>query len=849
MSSSRLFLIDGHALCYRSFYAIRELSTSTGQATNAVYGFVSTLRKILRVYKPEYMAVCFDFGKKTFRQEKFAEYKIQRPKMPEDLRSQILIIKDVIKAFHVPIFEREGYEADDIIATLTDQVSDNVEVVIVTEDKDMYQLINNHTRFFSIRKDTIAGYEDIKEKLGFEPNRIIDFIGLAGDSSDNIPGIAGIGEVTARKLINQYSSLEDIFDHLDEITPVKVREKLSQQKESAVLSKELAILYREVPLDFELEKAKVQEPNNDRLVEMFKFLEFQRLAEEYGKQALAHTEAIQIKKCETPEEIQNLIKHIEKNTRVAFFIDTENAQEMFFSLGQHSVFSVPSAKIGDLKVIFENEKILKIVYSLKNMLKVLGQQNCTIKGDVFDIMLAGYLLKPAQASFALSGLVWEFFKESLPEDSKSANAAYQLLRLYPLLLKELQDKLLIRLFEEIEMPLSEVLFKMEKEGVCLDTDLLLELSKECDLKIQQLTEQIYKQAGEKFNLNSPKQLSHILFEKLKLPVVKKTKTGFSTNEEVLLKLAKKHDVPVLILDYRQLAKLKSTYIDAFPQLINSETGRIHTEFLQTGTETGRLSSRHPNLQNIPVRTGLGRQVRKAIIPSKGNILIAADYSQIELRILAHLSGDENLIKAFQSNQDIHRYTASLMFEVDEKDVTSEMRNSAKRINFGIVYGMGAFSLSKDLQISQREAQEFIDRYFLRYPKVREFMDNEIRKCEEKGYVLTLLNRRRYIPEINNRNGSVQQFAQRQAINTPVQGTAADLMKLAMINVQKEIEKRKLKSRMTITVHDELVFDASFKEKEDVFGLIYELMENPIKLSVPVTVSIKAGKNWMEMKKI
>jgi len=673
MISSKFFLIDGHALCYRSFYAIRELSTSTGQATNAVYGFISTLRKILRNYNPEYMAVCFDFGKKTFRQQKFTEYKIQRPKMPEDLRSQIPIIKDILKAFNITVFEQEGYEADDIIATLSDQTSNHVEVVIVTEDKDMYQLVNQRVQFFSVRNDAIGSYDDIKKKLGFEPKRIVDFIGLAGDKADNIPGVVGIGEVTARKLINQYGRLEDIFNHLDEVTPVKVQEKLSKQKNSAILSKELAVLCREVPLDFDLEKVKVQEPDNNRLVEMFKTLEFQRLAEEYGTQTPTHKDMIQIKRCETTQEIQSLIKQIEKNVQVAVFIDTENPQEMFFSLGKHSVFSVPLLKGADLNPVFEDTKICKIVYSLKDMLKFLAKQNCVMKGKVFDVMLAGYLLKPAQSSFTLSGLVWEFFKESLPEDNKDANAAYQLFRLYPVLLKELEEKLLMKLFEEVELPLSEVLFKMEKEGVCLDTDLLLELSKECDLKINHLIDQVYKQAGEEFNLNSPKQLSHVLFEKLKLPVIKKTKTGFSTNEEVLLKLANKHGVPVLILDYRQLAKLKSTYIDALPQLINPETGRIHAEFLQTGTETGRLSSRHPNLQNIPVRTELGRQIRKAIIPSKGNILIAADYSQIELRILAHLSGDENLIKAFQSGQDIHQYTASLMFEVNEKEVTPEVQ--------------------------------------------------------------------------------------------------------------------------------------------------------------------------------
>jgi len=434
--------------------------------------------------------------------------------------------------------------------------------------------------------------------------------------------------------------------------------------------------------------------------------------------------------------------------------------------------------------------------------------------------------------------------------TKRMQEARAIFNLQPRLFKDLKDKSLLELFEKIEIPLTYVLSQMESHGVRVDVDLLASLSKECGSSIKKLEIKIYNIAGEEFNLNSSKQLSQILFVKLKLPVIKKTKTGFSTNEEVLTKLAKDHEVPSLVLEYRQLAKLKSTYIDALPKLVNSKTGRIHAEFDQIGAETGRLSSRHPNLQNIPIRTELGRQIRKAILPSENNlIMVAADYSQIELRILAHLSKDKNLMKAFKEDQDIHTYTSSLMFDVKLEDVTPQMRDSAKRVNFGIIYGMSAFGLAKDLKISNNEAQDFIDKYFLRYPNVKKFMDEEIKKCEDKGYVLTLLNRRRYIPEINNKNIGIRQFAQRQAINTPVQGSAADLIKMAMVNVQNEIEKRSLSSRMLITVHDELVFDVTKEEKEEMFELIKELMEHPLELSVPIKVSIKTGPNWLDMKEI
>ncbi len=858
MANDKLFLIDGHALCYRAFYSGMELSTSKGQATNAVLGFVNILRKILKDYHPEYVAICFDSPKKTHRAEKYAEYKIQRPSMPDDLINQMGIIKEVVKAYNIATFEIGGYEADDIIATLAKQVSKkNIEAVIVSEDKDMYQLANGKIKFLHARQDQVIGYEELKEKLGFDPNLFADYVGLAGDKVDNIPGVEGIGGVNARHFINTYGSLENILAELQKLDSPKIKEKsILNQKEAAVLSKELAILETNVPIEYDLEILKTQVPNKNRLFELFKELEFKKLAKEFSSE---DGDVMKIQSLKTEKDFNELISKIEKKGQFAFSYDADDEDDllysktMFISLDERDVFSVLFKDLHAINSVFKDKEILKITHNLKEAFKVLSPYQISIEGKTFDVMLAGYLLNPAQSSSDVEDLIWNFSKESLSEKQKAAKAVLFLHRLYPLMLKELKEKSLLKLFEDIETPLAHVLFTMESQGVNLDLDLLKKLSQTCDKQIKTLSEKLYAQAGGEFNLNSPKQLSHVLFEKLKLPVIKKTKTGFSTNESVLTTLAKDHEYPVLILEYRQLAKLKSTYIDALPKLIDPKTGHVHAEFNQTGTETGRLSSRHPNLQNIPVRTELGRKIRRAIIPSdKDLLMIAADYSQIELRILAHLSGDKNLIEAFLTDQDIHEYTASLIFSQEEgksESVTRNMRNMAKRVNFGIIYGMGSFSLAKDLNISPNEAQSFIDTYFLRYPQVKDFIDKTIEKCEEKGFVSTFLNRRRYIPEIHSANNSVQQFAQRQAVNTVVQGSAADLIKLAMVNIQKILVEKKLKSKMLITVHDELIFEVPQNEKELMLDLIREYMENPLKLSVPIKVDIKVGENWLDMERV
>ena len=837
MSKKQLFILDGHALVYRAFYAVRELTNSKGQPTNAVFGFVNILNKLLKNFEPEYLTVCFDTKGPTHRKIKYNDYKIQRPSMPEDLRSQVPIIKDILKAYRIPTFELKGYEADDIIATLSSHLkSTDLEVIIVSEDKDLYQLLNGSVKMFSVRQDALLNHDQINQKCGYESQKIADFIGLAGDKSDNIPGVDGVGEVTARHLINEFGSLENIIKNIDQIKKIKVRERIQAQTEQALLSKELAVLDRDVPITYDLKKLIFKAPDRKQLFEIFKDLEFKRLADQWADE---QKPLVKIKLHD--KGVTRAISSSKQKPWVVL-IDEEC---LYLSCDKKDVYLIKLAELKHIESFLEDKTIVKIVVDIKNTRKFLHASKVKLD-NVFDCMLAAYLVNPSIDSGNVVEMAWQFLKESIDQDNKE-HQTIVLLDLYDYLERELKKRSLQELYDDLEFPLADIIYKMEQEGVCLDVAFLKKMSKECTKKISLVTKKLYEHAGEKFNINSPKQLSKILFEKLKLPVIKKTKTGFSTDEGVLTTLALSHEFPAQVLTYRQLSKLQSTYIDALPKLVNQKTNRIHADFLQTGTETGRLSARNPNLQNIPIKTDLGRQVRKAIIPSTDkNILLAADYSQIELRVLAHLSNDHNLIKAFNDNQDIHAFTASLMHDVAIDDVTQEMRYSAKRINFGIVYGMSAFGLSKDLAISPYEAQEFIDTYFQRYPDVKTFMDAQIAVCEKQGYVTTLLKRRRYIPEINSKNKNMRQFAQRQAINTPVQGSAADIIKLAMIKVQKKMESEKLKSRMIMTVHDELVFDVLENEQEKMCDIVRASMEHAFPLKVPTNVSIKIGKNWLEM---
>jgi len=784
--SQRVFLIDAHGLCYRAFYAVKALKNSKGQPTNAVFGFCNILRKMLADCKPTHVAVCFDVAKQTHRQKKFADYKIQRQAMPDDLVVQIKTIRDIVRAYGFPIFELEGFEADDVMAALSLRFAKkDTDVFIATDDKDMAQLVNDHIKIYSPRQEKVIDAKDVIEKFGVAPEQITDYIALAGDASDNIPGVKGIGEKGACKLLAEFRSLEGIYKHVDQVTPSKLQEKLMASKQEAFLSKELATLDPHVPLDAVLDDLAFPQPDREKLFALFNELEFRKFAQEYAP-----------------------------------------------------LDAVLEGPVGDLKVWVEHSdegEPVFIAYDLKALRKAGQVSDGQLKHNIFDVYLADYLLSGGQGQYHLPALRGS--DEGMRE-------------LYAVQKRLLKEQKLEFLFYDVEMPLSDVLFEMEANGVRLDVTVLEELSKECQIKIAELEKSLYELAGGPFNVNSPKQLSEILFERLKLPTVKKIKTGFSTNEEVLTKLSSQHPLPALILEYRQIAKLKSTYIDALPLLVDAKTHRLHATFNQAGAETGRLSSNNPNLQNIPIRTDFGQRIRKAFVPyAKGHVLLSADYSQIELRILALLAEDEELKKACRGDGDIHRYTASLMFEVPENKVDEKMRYAAKRINFGIIYGMSAFGLAKDLDVSIAQAQDFIDKYFLRYPKVRQFLDGEIQKAKDLGYVTTLFGRRRYLPDINNRNMGLRQFAERQAINAPMQGTAADIIKIAMVKISRQLAKHKLSSTMIMTVHDELVFDVPQEEVKKMVPLVRQEMEEAMDLSVPMKVSAKVGRNWLEMEKV
>lgn len=783
--SHRVFLIDAYGICYRAFYAVRELKNSKGQPTNAVFGFCNILRKMLADGKPTHVAVCFDMGHETHRKQKFADYKIQRQSMPDDLVLQIKTIREVVNAFGFPVFELKGFEADDVMATLSKRFAKKgVDIFVATDDKDMAQLIDEHVKLYSPRQERVIDAKDVVEKFGVAPGQITDYIALAGDASDNIPGVKGIGDVGARKLIGEFKSLEGIYQHIDEV-PAKLQEKLRASQKEAFLSKELATLHAEVPLDVVLEDLVFPEPDRGKLFSIFNELEFRKLAQEYAP-------------ADVPVE-------------------------------------EPAGELKNWVECSQEGKTVFIAYDLKSLRKEGLVSEDQLKYGIFDVHLADYLLAGGQGQY------------HLPTLRASDEGMRELYTVQRRLLKEYG---LEYLFDEVEMPLANVLFDMEVNGVRLDTGVLKKLSQECEAKIAELEKSLFEMAGTPFNVNSPKQLSEILFERLKLPVIKKIKTGFSTNEEVLTRLSSHHPLPALILEYRQMSKLKSTYIDALPLLTDPVSKRLHATFNQTGAETGRLSSNNPNLQNIPIRTEFGQRIRRAFVPyAEGHLLLAADYSQIELRILALLAQDEELQKACRGEGDIHRHTASLMFEVPENKVDEKMRYAAKRINFGIVYGMGPFSLAKDLDVSINQARDFIDKYFLRYPKVRQFLDGEIQKARDLGYVSTLFGRRRYLPDIHNRNMGLRQFAERQAINAPMQGTAADIIKIAMVKIHRQIVQQKLSSVMIMTVHDELVFDVPKEEIKAMVSLVRREMEGIKDLSVPMKTSIEIGPNWLEMEKV
>jgi DNA polymerase-1 len=889
MSKKRLFLIDGNSFCYRAFYAIRNLSNSKGQPTNAVYGFTTMLNKLIKDEAPDMLAVAFDLKGATFRHKKFDEYKSHRKPMPDELVSQIPYIKMTVQAYNIPIYELEGYEADDILATLAKKACDKgIETYIVTGDKDALQLVGDRIKVYSTHKEgLIYDAAKVKEAYGVGPDRITDLIALMGDSSDNIPGVKGIGEKSAVELLAEFGSLEALYKNVDKVKSESKRKILKEGEDSANLSKELATVDMKVPLEIDFKDLELKEPDQPRLAELFRELEFKSMLKDVTPKEKLESKYVLI---EDEKGLDGLVAGLAKTKEFVF--DTETTSEdpvvaklagISFSWKEGAAYYVgmcdgAAAKKFDtalalekLRPVFEDEGIKKAGQNIKYDYIVLANHGVRVKGVTFDTMVASYLLNPSKLNHNLEDISIEYLghrlttpieeligkgKKAITMDAVdvkkvcdySCEDSDVTLRLKKILEKELTKKDLDPLFYDVEMPLVIVLAGMEMDGVSIDRDYLKELSRDMEKKLDRLTGKIHELAGEEFNINSPKQLSVVLFEKLKLPAIRRTKTGISTDEDVLTKLAAKHPLPEKLLEYRELSKLKSTYVDNLPDLVNPETGKVHTSFNQTVTATGRLSSSGPNLQNIPVKTEEGKKIRKAFIASgPDSRLLSADYSQIELRVLAHFSKDANLIKAFNEGLDIHTFTAGLVFGVKDKDVSPEMRGMAKTVNFGIVYGMSPYGLSQSLNIDVDKAKEFIDAYFERYPGVRSFMEGLLEEARAAGYVTTILGRRRYIPEINSSDMRIRQFAQRAAINTPIQGSAADIIKVAMIAISEKLRKKKMRSKMILQVHDELVFDVPENELKEAYDIVKDGMENVIKLKVPVEAHIEAGENWLEMK--
>jgi len=884
-----IYLIDGSAYIYRAYHAIRGLANSKGLPTNAAFGFTKILLKLIEDRNPEYVGMFFDVKGPTFRHEMFDAYKANRPPMPEDLSIQIPYIKDITKGFNIPVVEMSGYEADDLIGTFARKAEDaGFSVIMVTGDKDFMQLVTDKSIIWDPMKEKTIDGNVIRDTYGLEPDQMVDVMGLSGDSADNIPGVPGMGLKTSVALIKTFGSMEHLYEQVNTIKKKKQHENLVRYKEQALLSRELVRINDNVPLSFTPEDFKYKAPDSVVLSGLFKKLEFRKLQQSVLKRT--DLSGKKYRPVFNIEELSDLIAILEASG--LFAIDTETTSKnpmaaelvgLSFSVKADEAFYIPCAHeykdapkqlkrdevLKRLKPILENHKIKKIGQNIKYDWIVLSRHGINLSGVIFDTMLASYLINPSKRAHNLDQIALDFLDhktisyEEVAGKGKKASCFSKVplekavpyacedaditLMAYNVLMPMLKDMGLEELFEKVEMPLVPVLMKMEMTGINVDREKLMALSKSFEHQLEQLESSIYSIAGEEFNIRSSQQLGKILFEKLKLPVQKKTKkkTGYSTDVDVLEVLAEHHELPALILRHRTLAKLKSTYADALIDLTNLETGRIHTSYNQTVTATGRLSSSEPNLQNIPVRTDEGREIRKAFIPKKGWHLLAADYSQIELRILAHYSDDKILIKAFKEDEDIHTRTATEVFQVFPSLINSELRQQAKVINFGIVYGMSPYGLSKELGISQKMAKTYIHNYFTRYKGVKQFIDETIKQAGISKKTSTLLGRIRLLPDINNSNKNLREFAERTAINTPIQGTAADLIKIAMITVDSAFREKGLKSAMLLSVHDEIVFEVPPDELDTVSNLVKEIMESVWDLKVPLKVNIAVGKNWAE----
>jgi len=899
-----MFLIDGSAIAYRAYFAFirNPLINSRGENTSAAFGFVNSLVKIIKDENPDYMAVVFDTKTPTFRHKMYDEYKSTRAKMPDDMVSQLPRIHQVVEALKIPEFSLDGYEADDIIATIARQAADKgFNVSIVSSDKDLFQLVNDNISMYVPQKGSepavVMNREAVRTKMGVYPEKIIDYLALTGDSSDNIPGIPGVGPKTALSLLEQFGSFKDTLKNAEEIKAKGVRKKVTENKDKAELSHRLVTIDDQVPVEYDIEDLKRGDPDLDKCKEVFTELEFFNLLKDLFGEATGESQPqskidVSYKRVESIQELKKLVHRLSHKKEIAFDTETdslnalqanlvgislcaESGHAFYIPVGhsERSELNLPKDEaLESLASLMSDQKIQKIAQNFKYDLQVMERVGITVSPISFDTMLASYIINPSSRVHNLDILALEHFNHKMipitdligtgkkqksfadvdPDTAThyAAEDADFTFRLRGIFAPEIEKRKLARVYYDIELPLVPVLSRMEKAGVRIDVKFLEKLSKKIQGEIDKVVLAIYSLAGYEFNINSTQQLSKVMFEELKLPTGRKTakKTGYSTDVRVLEELSEIHPLPRAVLEYRQLSKLRSTYVDALPDLVCGDTGRVHTSFNQTVAATGRLSSSDPNLQNIPVRTEIGREIRKAFVPrDKSSRLMVADYSQVELRILAHFSQDPGLIKAFREGEDIHARTAAEVYGVDIKKVTSEQRRAAKTANFAVIYGVSAYGLSQQTELNLTESKDFIDTYFERYPNIRNYMDDTIAAARRNGFVTTLMGRRRYLPEINSKNYQVRQFAERTAINTPIQGTAADLIKLAMVVIDREIIGNRMESKMVLQVHDELVFDAPETELKDLEKIVRKRMSGAIKMDVPLDVDIGIGNNWLEAK--
>lgn len=901
----KIVLIDGNSILNRAFYGImgnKMLTTPDGKYTNAVYGFLAILFKVLEDIEPEYLMVTFDLKAPTARHKLYDGYKATRKGMPNELAEQMPILKDILKSMNIKVIEKEGYEADDVLGTIAKRAEKkSFDVTIVSGDRDTFQLTSSrvkvripHTKVGKTETE-IFDREAVLKKYGVTPKQLIEVKGLQGDTSDNIPGVPGIGEKTALELVKKYKTIDGIYEAIekgeDDLKP-KARERLLENKELAILSRTLGTINLEVPIEEDLEEFKIKEWNKEEVFAKFKELNFNRFidrfdlkSEEGPKQNLA--ELFEIKTLNTENEIKDLLRKIQN--QLVFMLGTETVEQekliikkqiksiyiYIDNIVYEIKFNTNEEFISYFKNIFENENIQKYSYRLNETYVLLMQNGIYLKGIKFDTEIAAYLLNPSNGKYKLDELANQYLSIDIPEYLEAVGAKqqketqmtlfsqdeanvdfekyqnaiymYTIAKLAEIMNKKLEEINSLELFENIEMPLIKVLAEMQYEGIYVDKQELVSFGDKLKEEIEVIKQEIYKLAGEEFNINSTLQLGNILFEKLKLPVYKKTKKGYSTDVDILEKLKPEHPIIEKILEYRGFMKLNSTYVDGLIVYINEYTHKIHSYFHQTITATGRISSTEPNLQNIPTRTEQGKQIKKAFKAQEGNIFIDADYSQIELRILAHISKDRNMRGAFLNEEDIHKQVASKVFDVPLEEVTKEQRTAAKAVNFGIVYGISGFGLAEQLGISRKKAEQYIEQYLDKYKGVKRFMDEIVEKAKEQGYVETLFHRRRYIPELSSNNYMVRQFGARAAMNTPIQGTAADIMKIAMIEVNKKLEEEKLNAKLILQIHDELLIECKIEEKEEVKKILKESMENAVKLSIPLEVEVSEADNWYDVK--